>query len=175
MRVVRGAPTVLLAASSEASSRSQGKPCACFAGWAGSAFLSRKRSSIKCLVRMSAVYIRCPQTSCTAGLGHLSLSSILVPIKGFNCSLRRCTCAGHHRSCSAKPFVQGRTGIKRVAGTMRSAHSAFSQLWVCRLTNRCSEPGTIKCLAAGVDLPASSQLPRARVLTRQLAVAELNR
>ncbi len=35
--------------------------------------------------------------------------------------------------------------------------------------------GHIKCLAAGVDLPASSQLPRARVLTRQLAVAELNR
>ncbi len=35
--------------------------------------------------------------------------------------------------------------------------------------------GRIKCLAAGVDLPTSSLLPRARVLTRQLAVAELNR
>jgi hypothetical protein len=51
--------------------------------------------------------------------------------------------------------------------TARSGH--------CRPTNRCSGPPTIKCLAAGVDLPTTSPLPRARVLTRQLAAAELSR
>jgi hypothetical protein len=45
----------------------------------------------------------------------------------------------------------------------------------CRLTSRCSDPGHINCLAAGVDLPTSSPLPRARVLTSQRAVAELGR
>ena len=46
---------------------------------------------------------------------------------------------------------------------------------VRRLTNRCSGPPTIKCSAAGVDLPPTSLLPRARVLTRQPAAAELSR
>ena len=44
-----------------------------------------------------------------------------------------------------------------------------------RITNRCSGPPTIKCSAAGVDLPPSWTPPRARVLTRQLAAAELSR
>ena len=44
-----------------------------------------------------------------------------------------------------------------------------------RITNRCSGPPTIKCSAAGVDSPTSSLLPRARVLTGQLAAAELSR
>jgi hypothetical protein len=45
----------------------------------------------------------------------------------------------------------------------------------CRPTNRCSGPGHIKCLAAGVDASSVSQLFRARVLTSQRATAELSR
>jgi len=55
------------------------------------------------------------------------------------------------------------------------ARPYLCQLWGRRLTNRCSEPGPIKCLAAGVDTLSASHFPRARVLTGQLAVAELSR
>ena len=45
----------------------------------------------------------------------------------------------------------------------------------CRPTNRCSEPGHIKCLAAGGQAMKRTRALRARVLRGQRAVAELNR
>jgi len=95
-----------------------------------------------------------------------------VPPKGHSCiaplHLRR-----HHR-----PAVVQRSSsfkvLKKVVVTMRCARRS-RMLWGRRLTNRCSGPGTIKCLAAGVDTSSASHHHRARVLTSQPAAAELNR
>ena len=91
--VVRGAPTVLLPASSEIFSCSQGQRRARIAGKVGSVFLI-KRSSIKCLGEGATVYIPRLPVSSTAGLGHRSLSPIVAVPKGLNRTLRRCTCGG---------------------------------------------------------------------------------
>ncbi len=45
----------------------------------------------------------------------------------------------------------------------------------CRLTNRCSDPGPIKCSAAGGRAQRAPERWRARVLKGQRAVAELGR
>jgi hypothetical protein len=49
------------------------------------------------------------------------------------------------------------------------------RLWGRRPTNRCSEPRTHKVLGRGRPSLLLTQALRARVLTRQPAVAELNR
>jgi hypothetical protein len=182
VRVVRGAPTVLLPASSEASSFSKRQRLASFAGLVGSAALGRKRVSIKCWVLMSAVYSSCPMSFRPAGLGCLNLSPVLVVLEGFHCSLRRCTCGGiiGLPLFGVGPSFEGmKTGSRRWQGSCvvpaQQEQEASASFGVCRLTNRCSGPGPIKCLAAGVDGASASQYSRARVLTRQLAAAELGR
>jgi len=92
--------------------------------------------------------------------------------KGHSCiaplHLRR-----HHR-CAV---VRGNASFKvhkKVVVTRRCARR-FRMFLGRRLTSRCSEPGPINCLAAGVDSFSSSQFSRARVLTSQPAVAELGR
>jgi hypothetical protein len=45
----------------------------------------------------------------------------------------------------------------------------------CRLTNRCSGRGHIKCSAAGGRAKSAHERRRARVLTSQPAAAELSR
>ena len=47
--------------------------------------------------------------------------------------------------------------------------------WPSRLTNRCSGPGWIKCLAAGEEARVLEQVPCARVLKRGLPAAERGR
>ncbi len=89
-------------------------------------------------------------------------------------------CAAASVSASSPLFKVSpsfKTGSHTVAGIMRSAITPRrpSRHWGCRLTNRCSDPGRIKCLAAGEDLPTSMGSRRARVLNRRRAVAELGR
>jgi hypothetical protein len=113
-----------------------------------------------------------------------------APVSHLRLRLNRLASQGSLVHCAATPerciivvplFVVGPSfevlKIKRVAGTMRIASrpGRFSKLDGLRLTNRCSGPGHIKCMAAGGHAFCMRLAPRARVLTSQRAAAELNR
>jgi len=62
-----------------------------------------------------------------------------------------------------KPFVQGRRRLKRVPGTMRGAHTHFSQLWGLSSNKSLQRSGTHKVLGRGRGLVMLTSLfPRPR-------------
>jgi hypothetical protein len=137
-----------------------------------------ERSSIKCR-REDCGNLNLGVLVLTSPAGHLHPPCRPPATQGSLVHLRRCISAG---MIAVPPLIAAalrsrQNKIEKVAGIMRCASRPRrpSQLWGCRLTKRCSDPGRIKCLAAGEDLPTSSPMPRARVLTGQRAVAELGR
>jgi hypothetical protein len=88
------------------------------------------RSSIKCSgLQGGGLQVLSPTVAC-AGWSPTS-SSQPPAAQRLLVQLRRCTCGGiiGVPLLRRRPFVQGRTGVQRVAGTKRSAQTCFSRLW----------------------------------------------
>ena len=74
-----------------------------------------------------------------------------------------------------KPFVQGRTRLKRVVGTMRGAHTHFSRLWGLSSNKSLQRSGTHKVPARGRALTLWAGAVRPRATAGRRAAAELSR
>ncbi len=128
----------------------------------------------KLLDQRAAVSMFCPQVL-TAPAAHLRRPWQRPAAHRF---LVHCAAASVSASSPLfKVSPSFKTGSHTVAGTMRIALAPrrSSQLWGCRLTNRCSGRGHIKCSAAGGRAMSAPERWRARVLKRQRAAAELGR
>jgi hypothetical protein len=132
---------------------------------------SSARSSRTAVCRFSPRLLPAPA-------GHRSLCRNLLLPKGLNCSLRRCTCGGIIAASLfgvIGPSFKAEQEFRGWQGASAVHIPTSASFGVCRITNRCSGPGHIKCSAAGVDVSSSPHRFRARVLTSQLAAAELSR
>jgi hypothetical protein len=91
--------------------------------------------------------------------------------------LRRCTGGSiiGQPLLRRRPFVQGRTGVQRVARTRRNAQPHFSQLWGLSYNKSLQRSGTHKVLARGRALTFWVGAVRPRAPTGRRAVAELSR
>jgi hypothetical protein len=173
VRVVRGAQSFPLPASSEASCRSTGEGCAREAGQDRSAILDI-RSSIKCMADRATVSGLCPPVSPSAGPEHLRRSPSVSPAKGLLVHCAATPVLASSGSDQRRPVVRGprRAGAasRRPPNVMHAATTLCIQ--VHRLTAGCSEPSHHKVLGRGRPASCAPNPHRARVLQCRRAVAE---
>jgi len=193
MHVARGAQPELPAVSSATLCRPSVSVVQVFPA-RGVEILRRKRSSINCLAsKVRGLRVLSPILG-VAPLGNLSLcrngGAVQRPL--VHCAAATAAASSTGRCARLSPTLCSKESDLVLVGALRSGegfHHDQSQgasavqisrvpvgwLRRSRLTNRCSGPGPIKCLAAGGQALSFCGRWRARVLQRPWAAAELNR
>ena len=117
-----------------------------------------------------------PTVAC-AGSGPLCLRRKLQPLKGCssNCAAAPVAASSGCRCFGVGPSFKAEQEFRGWQGPSAMHIPTSVSFGVCRITNRCSGPGHIKCSAAGGRAVSSTHRFRARVLTSQRAAAELSR
>ena len=133
--------------------------------------LSRERSSIKCMAKLATVSgVQCPNRdgpvpSAATPIGQERHNQAISPHCVERSVAAFCRKSGMSKSrCSGQEVLES-GGMVQGASNQLRVHMV--SLCSGRITRRCSEPGHIKCSAAGGRAKSAHERFRARVLKRR--------